>query len=49
MKNKSIVTNESPAFINLQPLDISPLISSCEIHHKHIRILGGNYDGLYFS
>jgi len=36
MKNKSIVTNESPAFINLQPLDISPLISSCEIKVAYV-------------
>lgn len=36
MKNKSIVTSESPAFINLQPLDISPLISSCEIKVAYV-------------
>lgn len=29
--NKSIATIDSPEFINLQPLDINPLMSKCEI------------------
>ena len=29
--HKSISTLDSPEFINLQPLDVNPLMSSCEI------------------
>jgi hypothetical protein len=29
--HKSISTIDSPEFINLQPVEISPLMSSCEI------------------
>ena len=29
--HKSIATIEAPQFINLKPLDINPLMSSCEI------------------
>lgn len=46
MKNKSIVTDKSPAFINLQPLDISPLISSCEIKVAYV---GKNRNGSVIS
>ena len=31
MMHKSLATIESPEFINLQPLEINPLMSSCEI------------------
>jgi hypothetical protein len=34
--HKSIATIESPEFINLQPLDINPLMSSCEIKVLYI-------------
>ena len=32
LPHKSIATIESPQFINLQPLDINPLMSKCEIN-----------------
>ncbi len=31
MMHQSIATINSPEFINLQPLDINPLMSKCEI------------------
>ena len=31
MMHQSIATIDSPEFINLQPLEINPLMSSCEI------------------
>ena len=34
--HKSIATIESPEFINLQPLDLNPLMSSCEIKVLYI-------------
>ena len=34
--HKSIATIDSPEFINLQPLDINPLMSSCEIKVLYI-------------
>ena len=34
--HKSIATIDAPQFINLQPLDISPLMSSCEIKVLYI-------------
>ena len=34
--HKSIATINSPEFINLQPLDINPLMSSCEIKVLYI-------------
>ena len=44
--NKSIATIESPQFINLQPLDINPLMSSCEIKVLYI---GENRNRTYIS
>ena len=34
--NRSVATINSPEFINLQPLDINPLMSSCEIKVLYI-------------
>ena len=31
LTHRSIATIDSPEFINLQPLDINPLMSACEI------------------
>lgn len=36
MSNKSIATIDNPEFINLQPLDINPLMSQCEIKVLYI-------------
>ena len=44
--HKSIATIDSPEFINLQPLDINPLMSSCEIKVLYI---GENRNGSYIS
>ena len=44
--NKSIVTIDSPQFINLQPLDINPLMSKCEIK---VLYLGENRNGSYID
>ena len=44
--NKSIATIEAPEFINLQPLDINPLMSSCEIKVLYI---GENRNRTYIS
>ena len=38
LPHKSIATIESPQFINLQPLDINPLMSKCEIKVIIIKI-----------
>ena len=43
--HKSIATIDSPEFINLQPLDINPLMSSCEI--KVLYLGGENRNLLY--
>ena len=34
--HQSIATIDAPEFINLQPLDINPLMSSCEIKVLYI-------------
>ena len=44
--NKSIATINSPQFINLQPLDINPLMSKCEIKVLYV---GGNRNGSFIS
>lgn len=44
--NRSISTINSPEFINLQPTDISPLISSCDIK---VLYLNGNRNGSFIS
>lgn len=46
MKNKSIATINAPEFINLQPLEINPLMSSCEIKVLYI---GENRNGTFIS
>ena len=44
--NKSIATIDSPEFINLQPLDINPLMSKCEIKVCYV---GDNRNHSYAS
>ena len=44
--NKSVQTINSPEFINLQTLDINPLMSSCEIKVLYV---GGNRNGSFIS
>ena len=44
--NKSIATIDAPQFINLQPLDINPLMSKCEIKVLYI---DGNRNGSWIS
>lgn len=44
--HQSVATISSPEFINLQPLDINPLMSSCQIK---IFYLGENRNGSYIS
>ena len=44
--HQSIATIDSPEFINLQPLDINPLMSSCEIK---VMYLGENRNHSYIS
>lgn len=44
--NKSIATIDSPQFINLQPIEINPLMSQCEIKVLYI---GENRNGSYIS
>lgn len=44
--HQSIATIDSPEFINLQPLDINPLMSSCEIK---VLYLNENRNGSYIS
>lgn len=46
LPHKSIATIESPQFINLQPLDINPLMSKCEIKVFYI---GENRNGSYIN
>lgn len=46
LPHKSIATISSPEFINLQPLDINPLMSSCEIKVLYI---GENRNRSYIS
>ena len=46
LAHQSIATISSPEFINLQPLDINPLMSSCEIK---VFYLGGNRNGSYIT
>ena len=36
LRHQSVATIDNPEFINLQPLDISPLISSCDIKVLYI-------------
>lgn len=44
--NKSIETIDSPEFINLQPLEINPLMSKCDIKVLYI---GQNRNGTYID
>lgn len=44
--NKSLATINSPEFINLQPLEINPLMRSCEIK---VLYLGENRNGTFIS
>ena len=44
--NKSVQTINSPEFINLQPLDINPLMSACEIKVLYV---GGNRNGSFIT
>jgi len=46
LSHRSIATIDSPEFINLQPLDINPLMSSCEIK---VFYLGKNRNRSYIS
>lgn len=46
LAHQSIATINSPEFINLTPLDINPLMSSCEIK---VLYLGKNRNGSYIS
>lgn len=47
IKNKSVIdTIEGPEFINLQPLDINPMMSQCEIK---VLYLGHNRNGSYIN
>ena len=46
MMHKSLATIESPEFINLQPLEINPLMSSCEIK---VLYLGENRNHSYIT
>ena len=46
LAHQSISTISSPEFINLSPLDINPLMSSCEIK---VFYLGENRNGSYIS
>ena len=46
MMHKSFATINSPEFINLQPLDINPLMSKCEIK---VLYLGENRNGTFIS
>lgn len=44
--HKSFATISSPEFINLQPLEINPLMSKCEIKVLYV---GGNRNGSYIT
>ena len=46
MSHQSLATIDSPEFINLQPLDINPLMSSCEIKVLYV---GGNRNHSYIT
>lgn len=46
LPHKSIATIDSPEFINLAPLDINPMMSSCEIK---VMYLNGNRNGSYIT
>ena len=46
LPHKSVATINSPEFINLQPLDINPLMSKCEIKVFYI---GENRNGSYIN
>ena len=46
LKNTSIATLSNPEFINLQPCDINPLMSKCEIKVLYI---GENRNGSYIT
>ena len=46
LPHKSIATIESPQFINLQPLDINPLMSKCE---SKVFYIGENRNGSYIN
>lgn len=46
MMHQSIATISSPEFINLQPLDINPLMSKCEIK---VLYLGENRNHSYIT
>ena len=46
LPHQSIATINAPEFINLQPLDINPFMSSCEIK---VLYLGENRNGSYIS
>ena len=46
LPHRSIATINSPEFINLQPLDINPLMSKCEIKVLYI---GENRNRSYIS
>jgi hypothetical protein len=46
LPHKSIATINSPEFINLQPLDINPLMSKCEIKVFYV---GENRNGSYIK
>lgn len=46
LPHESVATIDSPQFINLQPLDINPLMSSCEIKVFYI---GENRNGSYIK
>lgn len=46
LPHQSVATISSPQFINLQPLDINPLMSKCEIK---VLYLGANRNGSYIS
>ena len=46
LAHQSIATISSPEFINLQPLDINPLMSSCQVKVLYI---GENRNGSYIS
>lgn len=44
--NKSIATIKAPEFVNLQPLEINPLMSSCEIKVLYV---GSNRNGSFVT
>ena len=46
LAHQSIATISSPQFINLQPMDINPLMSSCQIKVLYV---GTNRNGSYIS